>query len=304
MSIPDFQTLMRPVLQAASSDERAIADVITEMSDLFHLSEDERSEMLPSGRQARMANRVHWARTYLKQSGLVRPTRRGHFEITDRGQQVLVEGPERITMKFLEKFEDYREFQSRSRGDAAGAADELATSVEEAEQTPDEILRSAYATLRAALAEELVERLRDSAPDFFERVIVEVLLAMGYGATQDSGTVLGRTGDNGVDGVIDKDRLGVDQVYVQAKRYGAATPVGPSEIRDFFGALSLKNVSQGIFVTTSRFSAQARETADRLGARIVLVDGERFAQLMIDYEVGCRVRQVFKVAEFDESYFP
>lgn len=299
--IPDFQTLMRPVLESASGGERNIADVVDELSDKFGLLPEERLELLPSGKQARMANRVHWARSYLKQAGLVRATGRGRFEITDSGREALKSGPDRITMKYLEKFPSYLEFQARSKIDNIADSEPVVALSEE--QTPDEVLRSAYQSLKNSLSSELIERLRQGSPAFFERSVVELLLAMGYGATQEAGTVLGQSGDNGVDGVIDKDPLGVDQVYVQAKRYGDGVSVGAGEIRDFFGALSLKDVSRGIFVTTSVFSPSARQTAEKLGARIVLVDGPKLASLMIEYQIGCRVREVFRVSEVDEAYF-
>jgi len=301
--IPDFQTLMRPVLESCAKGERRIGDVIEEMSDFFALSPEEREEMLPSGRQARMANRVHWARGYLKQAGLVRPTRRGYIEITDEGRGVLANGPERITMKYLERFPAYLVFQSRGKGssDSMTVANEPVRLSQDA--TPDETLAAAHMELQEALSADLLDALRNGTPKFFEKAIVTLLIAMGYGGTDGRGAVLGGAGDNGVDGVIDKDPLGVDQVYVQAKRYGANTTVGAGEIRDFFGALSLKDVSRGIFVTSSLFTASARETAEKLGARIVLIDGPKLADLMITYRVGCRVKETFVVSEIDEEFF-
>lgn len=301
--IPDFQTLLRPVLASCKSGERRIGDVIDEMSDLFTLSDEEREELLPSGQQTRMANRVHWARGYLKQAGLVVPTRRGHFQITDKGRVVLAEGPERITMKYLEKFPEFLDFQSRSKRPNAASEEEILSKPNALEATPDETLASAHAELHRALSSELLDTLRTGTPKFFEKTVVKLLIAMGYGGADGRGAVLGGAGDNGVDGVIDKDPLGVDQVYVQAKRYGTGNNVGSGEIRDFFGALSLKDVSRGIFVTTSLFSPAARETAEKLGARIVLIDGPKLADLMIRYGVGCRVKETFTVSELDDEFF-
>lgn len=312
--IPDFQTLMRPVLEAAQGGERQIADVVDEIADRFELSEPERADLLPSGRQTRIANRVHWARSYLKQAGLVQSTGRGRFALTDAGQDILHSGPARIDMKFLEQFPEYLAFKSRSRNDidqGANAADSVSdgTLVTVAEsgaqtgQTPTETIDLAYREMREALAADLIDRLRSASPAFFEQVVVDLLTAMGYGGAGATGSVTGGSGDGGVDGVIDKDPLGLDQIYVQAKRYGANTPVGAGDIRDFFGALSLKDVSSGIFITTSSFTAGARQTADKLGARIVLVDGPKLTGLLIDHEIGCRVRKVYPVAELDEGFF-
>lgn len=302
--IPDFQTLMRPVLEAASSGERHIADVVEEMAERFDLSQEARAELLPSGRQTRLANRVHWAKSYLKQAGLVENTSRGRFILSPAGREALANGPDRIDMKFLEAFPGFLDFKSRRRTADGAGTDPAAPSELSAETgTPSETIAAAHEELRAALADDLIDRLRTATPAFFEQVVVDLLLAMGYGGASGAGTVLGGAGDGGVDGVIDKDPLGVDQVYVQAKRYCAGTPVGAGDIRDFFGALSLRDVGSGIFITTSAFTPSARQTAEKLGARIVLVDGVRLAFLLIENEVGCRVRHVYRVTDLDEGYF-
>jgi len=263
------------------------------------LSEEEKSQLLPSGKQTRFANRVHWARSYLKQAGLLRNTRRGHFEITDEGRRVLADNPERIDAKYLERYDAFLEFKSRSNT----LEEELGEQPASDTTTPDETMRAAYEQISNALAADLLGRLRESEPAFFESVIVELLLKMGYGYGSSAGSVLGRSGDDGVDGVINLDPLGVDQVYVQAKRYQATSPIGSGAIRDFYGALGLKDVTKGIFVTTSSFTPNARATAEKLGARLVLVDGPQLARLMVAHEVGCRVTEVFKVAVVEESYF-
>ena len=302
--IPDFQTLMRPVLQSSASGERRISDVVSEMADAFDLTEEERLELLPSGRQARIANRVHWAKSYLKQAGLVRDTRRGHFEITPEGRRALAEAPERITMKYLERYPSYLAFQSRTRGEQS-TSDTLAVpvDVETVEQSPTERLESSYRQIRTALAQDVLDRLIQSPPSFFEDMILQLMGAMGYGSSADAGKKLGKSGDDGVDGVINEDALGVDQIYLQAKRYAPQNKVSSADIRNFYGALGLKDVTRGVFVTTSSFSPSAIETADKLGARIVLVDGQQLAELMIDHQIGCRVKSVYRVAEIDESFF-
>jgi restriction system protein len=297
--IPDYQTLMKPVLELGASGEKKVSEAVTLLADTFELTEEERAEMLPSGRQTRFANRVHWARSYLKQAGLLRNTRHGHFEITEEGRRVLADNPSRIDAKFLERYDQFLEFKSRtSSGEEAETIPTTPVST-----TPDEAIRTAHTGINEALAAELLDRLRGADPAFFENVIVDLLLKMGYGSDTSSGKVLGGSGDDGVDGVINLDPLGVDQVYVQAKRYQATSPIGSGAIRDFYGALGLKDVSKGIFVTTSSFSPSARATAEKLGARIVLIDGPQLARLMVAHEVGCRVTEVFRVAVVDESYF-
>ena len=297
--IPDYQSLMKPVLELAASGEVKISEAVTRLEQVFRLSEEEKLELLPSGKQTRFANRVHWARSYLKQAGLLRNTRRGHFEITDEGRRVLADNPERIDAKYLERYDAFLEFKSRSNT----LEEELGEQPASDTTTPDETMRAAYEQISNALAADLLGRLRESEPAFFESVIVELLLKMGYGYGSSAGSVLGRSGDDGVDGVINLDPLGVDQVYVQAKRYQATSPIGSGAIRDFYGALGLKDVTKGIFVTTSSFTPNARATAEKLGARLVLVDGPQLARLMVAHEVGCRVTEVFKVAVVEESYF-
>ena len=255
--IPDYQTLMRPVLECAAGGEVKIGDVVEELANKFQLTPEERDEPLPSGRQARFANRVHWAKTYLKQAGLVWPTKRAHFEITDRGRTALSQAGAKINNDYLSQFDEFRRFRARNR-DAVDADTEPAQEPKEDDATPDEVLRAAHKKINAALAEELLDRVREASPSFFEQLIVDLLLAMGYGGTsEDAGRALGKSGDGGIDGVIDQDPLGVDQIYVQAKRYADGNNVGAGAIRDFFGALSLQKAQKGIFVTTSAFSLSA-----------------------------------------------
>lgn len=298
--IPDYQTLMRPVLELAARGETKVSDAVEALSVAFALSESERAELLPSGKQTKMANRVHWARTYLKQAGLLKSPKRGYFEITPAGRTALENASEEINTKFLQRFEEFQEFQKRS-SPSAETSDQNQSSP--TDTTPDEVLRSAHTKITAALADDLLDRLRESAPKFFEDVIIRLLLAMGYGYGSGSGEVIGMSGDDGVDGVINLDRLGVDQVYIQAKRYGPQNTIGSGAIRDFYGALGMKDVTKGIFVTTSTFYAAAKQTAEKLGARIVLVDGVQLANLMIAHQIGCRVTETFKIATLEESFF-
>ena len=300
--IPNYQALMRPVLECAKDGEVRIGDIVDRLADRFELNEDERKELLPSGKQTRFANRVHWARGYLKQAGLVKPTERAHFIITDRGKATLANTGAEINKAYLEQFEEFKEFQTRTR-DVDGADE--ATAVEsDGAATPDEILREAHKLINARFSADVLGRVREASATFFENLIVQLLLAMGYGGTsEDAGRALGKSGDDGVDGVIDQDPLGVDQIYVQAKRYAEGNNIGPGAIRDFFGALSLKKAQKGIFVTTSSFGPSAIQTAKGLGTRIVLIDGTHLAALMIRYNIGCRDEEILHLKKVDEDFF-
>jgi len=300
--IPDFQTLMRPVLECAAKGEVRIGDVVEQLSLSMRLAPEEKLALLPSGRQTTFANRVHWAKSYLKQAGLVASTRRAYFKITERGKAALAQNDRPINSSYLEQFSDFQAFRERVREDEPAVS--MSAASPEPTSTPDETLRQAHRAIVTALSAELLERVQKSSPDFFERLIVGLLIAMGYGGTsEDAGRALGKSGDEGVDGVIDQDPLGVDQIYVQAKRYGEGNNIGAAAIRDFFGALSLKKAQKGIFVTTSGFSSGAVQTARDLGSRIVLIDGLQLAKLMIRYNVGCRDEEVLHLKRVDEDFF-
>jgi len=298
--IPDYQALMRPVLRSAARGEVRISDVVDTLADDLGLSKEGRSKLLPSGKQTTFANRVNWAKSYLKQAGLVKATRRGHFVITDRGRDALENKDLQINNEYLQQFDEFQEF--RKRGKAFSG--ENIESTEEGSETPDEGLRQAHSKINQALAADLLDRVRESSPTFFEQLIVDLFLAMGYGGTsEDAGRALGQSGDDGIDGVIDQDPLGVDQIYVQAKRYGQGNNIGPGAMRDFSGALDLKKVQKGIFVTTSSFSPSARQTAVGLSSRMVLIDGDQLARLMIRYSIGCREEESLSLKKIDEDFF-
>ena len=303
--IPDYQTLMRPVLECAASGEVQISEVVERLANTFDLTAQERVTLLPSGKQTTFANRVHWAKSYLKQAGLVEITRRGQFKITERGRASLADKPATINSAYLEQFEDFQNFRSRGNDADTATAATKTMDVPELSSTPDETLRRAYSTITNAFSAELLDRVQKATPAFFERLIVDLLLAMGYGGTSaaEAGRALGQSGDDGVDGVIDQDPLGVDQIYLQAKRYNVGNKIGAAAIRDFFGALSLKKAHKGIFVTTSAFSAAAVQTARSLGSRIVLIDGLQLTKLMIRYNVGCRDEEVLYLKKIDEDFF-
>ena len=305
MAIPDFQTLMLPVLTEAAKSEARIGEVVECLADQFDLAPEERSHLLPSGRQTTFANRVHWAKSYLGKAGLVELTRRAHFQITPRGREVLARPPERIDIKFLTRFPEFQSFRAAQDGADDGAEVVAQTSGTTADLTPDEVMRAAARQLEAALASELLQRVVSGTPAFFESLVVRLLISMGYGGSVNDldKALVGKSGDGGVDGVIDQDPLGLDRIYVQAKRYGADNSVGASAIRDFFGSLDRFKATKGLFVTTSSFSSSARETAELLSKRIVLIDGPQLARLMIRHSVGCRIEETLTVKRLDEEFF-
>ena len=304
MAVPDYQTLMLPVLVASSKGEVRIGDVVNQLGEEHKLTPEERSELLPSGKQTLFSNRVHWAKTYLSKAGLIELTRRGHFKITARGQEVLRLQPARIDNNFLTRFAEFREFRARSSGVDEQSIQTVTAMGEDQTQTPDEIIRNAHRQIETALAQELLDKISKGTPEFFERLMITLLLSMGYGgATADAGRALGRSGDDGVDGVIDQDALGLDRVYLQAKRYATGNNIGAGGIRDFFGSLDRHKAAKGLFVTTSSFSLSARETAEFLSKRIVLIDGEQLTKLMIRYNVGCRIEESLDIKKLDEEFF-
>ena len=304
MAVPDYQSLMLPVLMSAANGEVRISEVVRQLADELSLSEEDRSELLPSRRQAVFDNRVRWAKTYLTKASLIESTRRAHFRITERGRQALAENPDRIDNNYLSQFPEFEEFRSQSTD---ARQERLPTPEESApeDRTPDEIMRAAHQEVELSLRQELLDRVIAAPPDFFERLIVNLLVAMGYGGSlEDAGRTLGKSGDGGVDGVIDQDALGLDRVYIQAKRYQQGNTVGGREIRDFFGSLDRFKAAKGLFVTTSDFTKDARETAGLLSKRIVLIGGDQLAALMVRYDIGCRAEETLYVKTVDEDFFP
>jgi restriction system protein len=305
MPVPDYQSLMLHVLVMSAGGEIRVGDAVERLADQLHLSPDERTQLLPSGKQTLFGNRVHWAKTYLTKAGLLESTRRGHFRITERGRQVVAAHPSRIDNEYLNQFAEFRQFTNRSAEETAEeGVHPVAPALVSHAETPDEIMRVAHRQVETSLGQDLLDRVRVAPPAFFERLIVNLLLSMGYGGSAaDAGRALGRSGDDGVDGVIDQDALGLDRVYIQAKRYADGNSIGPGAIRDFFGSLDRHKATKGLFVTTSTFSPSARETAEFLSKRIVLIDGEHLAKLMIRYNVGCRIEEVLHIKKVDEDFF-
>jgi restriction system protein len=298
MAVPDFQSLMPPILHILSDGTPyANADVANVIIGHFGMTEHDLLERLPSGRQTRFANRFSWARFYLKNAGLIDNVDRSRIIITERGQQVLKQKPAQINIRYLEQFPEFVEFRQRGRHNTK------ATEVEEsATQTPEEILEVGYQSLRRTLAQELLERIKACPPAFFESLVVDLLVAMGYGGSRgDAAQVIGGSGDEGIDGLIKEDKLGLDVVYVQAKRWQSG--VGRPIIQAFAGSLEGQRARKGIFITTSQFTQDAKDYVNRIEKKIVLIDGEQLANYMIDYGVGVTEKAVYVVKKVDEDYF-
>ncbi|MEO9273626.1 restriction endonuclease [Marinomonas sp. 5E14-1] len=305
--IPSYQDCMRPFLEVAhqaNGTEVKFRDVINQLADQFGLTEAEREQTLPSGKQPIFDNRVGWAKTYLTKAGLLESTRRAHFLITARGVAALQDTNTKINSEYLKQFDEFVSFTQKTNDANTQSIDAQVDNESEKDITPDEALRAAYKKINDALAQDILDRTRKVTPAFFEDLLIELLVAMGYGGTGEGAAhALGKTGDNGVDGVIDQDPLGVDQIYIQAKRYAQGNNVSAGDIRDFFGALNLKKAHKGIFITTSDFTSSAIETAQNLGTRIVLINGTELAKLMLQYNIGCRNEQTLHIKKIDEEFF-
>lgn len=303
MPIPDYQTLMLPVLRLASDgQEHKFSQAIERLADEFSLTDDERNELLPSGTQAVFNNRVGWARSYLKQAGLLDTPRRGYFTISGRGRELLSRGLERIDVAVLEQYPEFIEFKNRKKkkkeDETTGSGGARIASSE----TPEDALAAAYNELREALESEVLESVMAASPSFFERLVVDLLVKMGYGGNrQDAGKALGKSGDGGIDGIIKEDQLGLDVIYIQAKRWEGT--VGRPEIQKFAGALQGQRAKKGVFITTSSFSRDAEQYASVIDSRIILIDGERLGQLMVDHGVGVSTAGIYKVKKLDSDYF-
>ncbi|WP_348763861.1 restriction endonuclease [Hyphomonas atlantica] len=303
MAIPDYQSLMLPVLKLAALGETRVPIAANEIADELGLSEDERDELLPSGKQRILHNRIHWAKFYMSKAGLVRSPKRGTFVATDEGEALLDTNPIGINVDLLRS---YPAFEAFYEGDASSEETTSPTAVGKAttKATPEEQIDVAQRTINEALKADLLVRILDQTPTFFEALIVDLLLAMGYGGSHENAALrLGKSGDGGIDGIVDEDRLGLDRIYVQAKRYAVDSTIGRPAIQGFVGSLVGFGASKGVFVTTSSFSQHARDYAAGLQQRIILIDGTRLAELMIEFGVGVRVSRTVQVKRLDDDYF-
>ncbi len=301
MAIPDFQTLMLPLLKVvADGREYRLRDVLELLAKEFQVTDEERQHLLPSGRYPTFDNRIAWAKTYLKKAGLIDQPRRAYFQITERGREVLSSAPSFINMKYLERFPEYIAFKESA--EQVETQQELVQQESSQRETPEELIESGARTIRKELAGDILQRVKSCSPAFFERLVVELLVKMGYGGTrQDAGRAIGRSGDEGIDGVIHEDRLGLDVIYLQAKRW--ENVVGRPEIQKFVGALQGQRAKKGVFITTSDFTKEAVEYVRNIDNKVVLINGSLLASLMIDHNVGVSLAVTYEIKKIDSDYF-
>ncbi len=302
MPIPNYQSIMLPLLRIASDGkEHRFREAVEQLAAEFKLTDEERNEMLPSGTAPLFDNRVGWARTYLKHAGLLESPKRGVFRITDRGRTLLNEHPPHIDVALLNRYEEFRTFRTRRRDRSVDDRNRPEPD-HSAVETPEDALASAYRKLRRELETELLEQVKSASSSFFERLVIDLLVKMGYGGSrEDAGRAIGRSGDDGIDGIIKEDKLGLDVIYVQAKRWNGT--VGKPEIQKFAGALQGQQASKGVFITTSSFSKGAKEFAGRIDSKVVLIAGERLAKLMVEHNVGVSTVGTYEVKKIDLDYF-
>lgn len=300
MPIPDFQTVMLPLLQCLQDgEEHTLSEIREQLAQHFALTNEEREELLPSGNQGVFENRVGWARTYLKKAGLLHYVSRGVFQITSRGTQVVDNPPDRISLKFLEQYEEFIEFRDKGKASNDSATEQTRSSI-----TPDETIEAAYSQLRNELSAELRTHLESVSWQFFERLVIDVLVAMGYGGSRaEAGRAFQKGSDEGIDGTIKEDKLGLDIIYVQAKRWAVGNTVGRPEIQKFAGALQGKRARKGVFITTSDFSEEARQYVQYIDSKIILISGRELADLMIDHDVGVSKSETYVIKKVDTDYF-
>ncbi len=304
MPVPDYQSLMLPALEAfADGRKQPISQVRKRIAAAKGLTAEDVQEMLPRGRQTVFVNRVSWAVIYMARAGLLERVRRGVYRLTQEGKRVLSRNPSRIDLNLLEEYPDFAEWKQQANSPPSGKDVESRQNAEISD-TPEEALERAAEQLRSALEADVLHRVRDTAPAFFERVVVDLLIAMGYGGgNAKMGDVTGRSGDGGIDGTIREDALGLDEVYVQAKRYAEGNAVGEGDLRNFAGAIDAAGTTKGVFVTTASFTRAARDYVARSPKRIVLIDGAELAHLMVKHGIGVRTRVRHEIKRIDEDYF-
>lgn len=296
---------MLPLLQFAARKETEIStsEAVEVLAKELGLTEDDLREKLPSGTQPTFVNRVGWAATYMKKAGLLETMRRGFYQITDRGRDLLEKQPKTINVELLRQYPEFREFEGPKDTRSSNKASKQKALSETSAATPLEQLETAYENLRDKLADELLAKLKKVSPAFFEKVVVELLVKMGYGGSRaDAGKAIGKSGDGGIDGIIKEDKLGLDVVYIQAKRWDS-NPVGRPDVMQFVGALQAQRANKGIFITTSRFTEDASSYVSQIGSKIVLIDGEQLTNLMIEHDVGVSTVSLYPVKKIDSDYF-
>lgn len=298
MPIPDYQTIMLPLLRfAADKQEHSLREAVEILANQFSLTEVERQELLPSGTEGRFYNRVSWARTYLKKAELLSYPRRGFFAITSRGNQLLSSKPQDINAKFLERYDEFVQFIEVKKDNTVDNIGEITIA-----ETPEEILEAAHQKIQENLAKEILEAIKKCSPYFFESLVIDLLVSMGYGGSRkEAGQALKQSRDEGIDGIIKEDRLGLDIIYIQAKRW--ENNVSRPEIQKFAGALLGQSAKKGIFISTSNFTKGAIDYVTRIDSKIILVDGNRLTELMIEHDVGVTPISKYEVKKIDFDYF-
>lgn len=306
MAVPDYQSLMLPVLRLAATGIRRVPEIAETIANEYGLSAEDRAALLPSGTQKLLPNRVHWAKTYLIKAGLLSSPARGQFTITPAGSALLASHPAAITRTILEQYPSFVSFvgSKPNEGEKPEILSVKPDSTITDHQTPEERIEAAHTELMTALRSDLLDQILRQSPAFFEQLIVDLLVAMGYGGShEDAAKRLGGTGDGGVDGVINEDRLGLDRIYVQAKRYAAHVSVGRPDVQAFVGTLVGHGSHKGVFVTTSSFSTHAIEFVRHLSQRVILIDGTTLADLMIEHGVGVRISRTIEIKRIDLDFF-
>lgn len=300
MPIPDYQSVMLPLLNfLADEQEHSLREAIEKLAEVFELSEDEKKKLLPSGAQLVFGNRLGWARTYMKKAGLIESTRRGYFKITQRGMEALKQNPSEINVKFLEQYPEFIKFREVRRGKEEKIQPKTDSTIE---QSPEDLMVYGYQEIRQEVADEILAQIKSCSPEFFEKLVVELLVIMGYGGSRkDAGEAIGKTGDEGIDGIIKEDKLGLDIIYIQAKRWEST--VSRPEVQKFAGALQGKRARKGIFITTSSYSNEALSFVSTIESKIILIDGEQLAQLMMDYDIGVSKIASYDIKKIDLDYF-
>ena len=304
MAIPDFQSIMLPLLKHLSDGKEHNSKEVTEsLADEYKLSREERNELLPSGTQGRFSNRVAWAKSHLITAGLILAPKRGIYKISNLGLNVLKNNPNHINIKFLDDFGGYKDWRTGKKKKGHYTDDNKEVQGKHEDKTPDEIIKEAHSELRQKLILEILTELKNCSPQFFERVVLDLLVKMGYGGTfSDAASMTSFTGDEGIDGVIKEDKLGLDTIYIQAKKW--ENSVSRPEIQKFAGALMGKNAKKGVFITTSGFSKGAYEYAEYISdQRIVLIDGKQLAEYMIDHHLGVSINETIYIKSIDTDYF-
>jgi restriction system protein len=305
LAIPDYESLMLPLLKRlADGESRTLRDVIAELADECQLTADERTQLLPSGGTLTFHSRVGWAKTYLKKAGLLTQPKRGLVQISPAGTEILGQNLVALSTKYLYRLDSFQETRNeRTSGSVVEFLQPDRTSMQSGpDLTPDEIIDAAYEKSRQVLAEDVIERVKVCSPAYFERLVVQLLLKMGYGGSrEEAGRAVGRSGDGGIDGIINEDRLGLDAIYLQAKRWEGV--VGRPEIMKFVGALAGQRASKGVFITTSWYTQEAKDYASNSHYKVVLIDGARLADLMIEHDLGVSVAATYQLKRIDSDFF-